>query len=91
MTTKAVCLAALLALTSSASLADQPASREALKRFCTGDYFDHCGQFAPDGPEVQACFREKRALLTPNCSLAITAYQQEQKPAASIRTTSATR
>lgn len=59
--------------------ADPSAIREVLKRSCTGDYLEHCGDHAPGGPEVEACFRENIKKLTPACASAITAYKREQK------------
>ena len=76
-------LAALLALAVGAapavSLAESSPAREALKRACTGDYMELCSDFAPGGPEVEACFRTNMKKLSPDCSTAITAYKKEQK------------
>ncbi|MGC5777668.1 hypothetical protein [Methylobacterium sp. NFXW15] len=76
-------LAALLALAIGAapavSLAESSPAREALKRACTGDYMELCSDFAPGGPEVEACFRTNMKKLSPDCSTAITAYKKEQK------------
>lgn len=88
---KIVSIAMALSLTPTLSLAQQSVSQEILKRYCTGDYLEHCGQFAPGGPEVETCFREKAKSLSPNCSTAITAYRQEQKGVGGIRKVSATR
>lgn len=41
--------------------------RAALKASCGGDYATFCGDLAPDGPEVQACFRKNLADLSPAC------------------------
>ena len=88
---KIASIAVALSLMPTLGIAQQSMSQETLKRYCTGDYLEHCGQFAPGGPEVQACFREKAKLLSPNCSIAITAYQQEQNALGGIRKISATR
>ncbi len=88
---KVACLTVVLGLSSSAAFAQPQANQENLKRYCIGDYLDHCSQFSPDGLDVQACFREKAALLTPNCSGAIAAYQEEQKSAVPVRKVSAAR
>lgn len=76
-------LAALLALALGAapvlSHAESSPAREALKRSCTGDYMELCSEFAPGGPEVEACFRANMKKLSPDCSSAITAYKKEQK------------
>lgn len=90
-TLKIASVAAALCLVPAMSMAQQSVSQDNLKRYCTGDYLEHCGQFAPGGPEVQACFREKAKLLSPNCSIAITAYQKEQNEAGTIRKVSVTR
>jgi hypothetical protein len=41
--------------------------RAALTASCGGDYAIFCGDLAPDGSEVQACFRKNLADLTPAC------------------------
>ncbi|CAO4185509.1 3',5'-cyclic-nucleotide phosphodiesterase [Methylorubrum populi] len=41
--------------------------RAALKASCGGDYATFCGDLAPDGPEVQACFRKNLADLSLAC------------------------
>ncbi len=66
-------------LAPAAAHADPSAMREVLKRSCTGDYLEYCGDHAPGGPEVEACFRENMKKLTPACASAITAYKREQK------------
>ena len=70
----------ILVLTTGAALA-QPvmADRAVLKQHCTGDYLTYCGNFAPDGPEVQACFRQNKAKLSPDCQAAITSYMKGQR------------
>ncbi len=50
-----------------------------LKQHCTGDYLTYCGNFPPDGPEVQACFRHNKAKLSPECQAAITSYMKGQR------------
>ncbi len=75
----------VLAFTLSASAAlaapnATPASdRTALKQNCTGDYLALCSEFAPDSPEVHACFKQNRASLSPNCQAAIGSYTKAQK------------
>ncbi|GJE62187.1 hypothetical protein [Methylobacterium trifolii] len=90
-TVKIASVALALCMTPALSFAQQSVGQENLKRYCTGDYLEHCSEFAPGGPEVQACFREKAKLLSPNCSTAIVAYQQEQGGSAGIRKVSAAR
>ncbi|ACA20540.1 conserved hypothetical protein; putative exported protein [Methylobacterium sp. 4-46] len=76
-------LALVLALTSTGALAapvQTPApDRAALKQFCTGDYLTYCGNFPPDGPEVQACFKQNKAKLSQTCQAAITGYVKAQR------------
>ncbi|AWN47366.1 hypothetical protein DK419_14440 [Methylobacterium terrae] len=70
----------VLALTTGAALAEPVAvDRAVLKQYCTGDYLTYCGNLAPDGPEVQACFRQNKAKLSPNCQAAITSYVKAQR------------
>ena len=72
----------LLLTTAAAAAAPNGAAssdRSELKKYCTGDYFTYCGDLEPDGPEVQACFRQNKAKLSPNCQAAITAYTKGQK------------
>lgn len=76
---KTVLLAIGVLLVPGMSLAQQSPAHEALKRHCTGDYMEHCSAFAPGGPEVEMCFKEKARKLSPDCSSAILAYKQEQK------------
>lgn len=45
--------------------------RAALKASCSGDYATFCGDLAPDGPEVRACFRKNLADLSPACRVEI--------------------
>ena len=77
-TMKLIIVASVLSLTPGLSLAQQTNSQEVLKRYCTGDYLEHCSEFVPGGPEIEACFARKTKDLSPNCSAAIGAYQQER-------------
>ena len=77
--TKPAFLMISFCLVPAAALAQQSPAREALKRSCTGDYMEYCSEFAPGGPEVEACFRANLKKLSPHCASAITAYKQEQK------------
>lgn len=76
---------ALIALTSAAAAAPAVApttvSRETLKQYCTGDYLTYCGNFAPDSPEVRACFKQNKSKLSANCQAAIASYTKGQKRA----------
>lgn len=70
----------ILALTTGAALAEPVVvDRAVLKQYCTGDYLTYCGNLAPDGPEVQACFRQNKAKLSPNCQAAIASYVKAQR------------
>lgn len=68
-------------LSTSAAIAAPNATpdRAALKQNCTGDYLSLCSAFAPDSPEVHACFKQNRASLSPNCQAAIGSYVKAQK------------
>jgi len=55
------------------------ADRATLRQHCTGDYLTYCGDLSPDGPEVQACFRQNKTKLSPNCQAAITSFSKGQK------------
>ena len=68
-----------LGLIPTAAFAQQSPGRDALKRACTGDYMQHCSDYTPGGPEVEACFKANLKKLTPACSAAITAFKQEQR------------
>ncbi len=74
---------ALIATASAAVAAPAPetATRETLRQYCTGDYLSFCGEFGPDTPEVQACFKKNKPKLSPNCQAAITSYMKGQKRA----------
>lgn len=90
-TIKIASVAVALCLAPAASFAQQSVTQETLKRYCTGDYLEHCGQFSPGSLEVQSCFREKAKLLSQNCSAAITVYQQEQDGMSGIKKVNTTR
>jgi hypothetical protein len=66
---------ALAGPTQQASVPD----RAALKQYCTGDYLTYCGNFPPDGPEVQACFKQNKAKLSGPCQAAIVSYTKAQR------------
>lgn len=69
-------LACVLSLPPFAASAQQSGDQDMLKRYCTSDYLEHCGEFAPGGLEVETCFRRNAKVLSANCSAAIVAYQQ---------------
>lgn len=77
-TLKSVSAVLALCLLSTTALAQDAGERETFKQYCTGDYLAHCSAFAPDTPEVKACFRAKMKLLSANCAGAIAFYQQKQ-------------
>ena len=72
-----------LTLTATAAIAapavDQTADRAALKQHCTGDYLTYCGDFAPDTPELSACFKQNKAKLSTNCQGAIATYVKDRR------------
>ena len=59
-----------------ASAQTQP-DRSALQDNCSGDYLRLCGQYSPDGPEVEQCFKTKAKELSPECSAAIADYTKK--------------
>ena len=81
MTMRAAAFVALLSLAhATAALAMDPGPYKAeFKRNCTGDYLTYCGNLSPDGPEVQACFKQHKAELSPSCQSTIAAYQKATK------------
>jgi len=62
-----------------AAQADPDSLRETLKRSCTGDYLEFCGDHPPGGPEVEACFRTNMKNLSPACASAITAFKRDKR------------
>ena len=74
-------VAAALALTLPAAAQQTQRGNETLKKYCTGDYLNYCGNLAPNDPATDACFQKNWKSLTENRRRAITAYeaQQEQK------------
>ena len=79
-TLKSVAAVVAVCLLPTVALAQEIGEREMLKQHCTGDYLTHCGEFAPDTPEVKACFRAKTKLLSANCAAAIAYYQKKPNP-----------
>ncbi len=51
---------------------------ETLKKYCTGDYLNYCGNLAPEDPALDACFEKNWKQLSENCRRAIDAYQATQ-------------
>lgn len=51
---------------------------ETLKKYCTGDYLNYCGNLAPEDPALDACFEKNWKSLSENCRRAIDAYQAQQ-------------
>ena len=51
-----------------------PQDQQALQDNCAGDYLRFCGQYSPDGPEVEQCFKANNKELSPGCQTAIKAY-----------------
>jgi hypothetical protein len=59
--------ALVLPLAVLASDAKAGPDRATLKQRCGSDYTTYCGDLAPDGPEVRACFQENMANLSAAC------------------------
>lgn len=51
---------------------------ETIKKYCTGDYLNYCGNLAPEDPKLEACFEKNWKSLSENCRRAIDAYQATQ-------------
>lgn len=49
---------------------------ETLKKYCTGDYLQYCGNLAPEDPATDACFQKNWTKLSENCRRAIDAYEK---------------
>ena len=65
---------------STAALAERAdGHKEALKRYCTGDYLNLCSQFDQGSPALNACFRRNMAKLTPECRTAIQSYTRRKR------------
>ena len=91
MALKLTSLAFALAATASVAVAPalaQPAAQpsggaaqqtkrgnETLKKYCTGDYLNYCGNLAPEDPKLDACFEKNWKSLSENCRRAIDAYE----------------
>ncbi|MEA3008543.1 MAG: hypothetical protein QOJ91_235, partial [Sphingomonadales bacterium] len=43
-------------------------------RVCTGDYLRLCNMYDPGSPEVEQCFKDRNAELSPNCRSAIASF-----------------
>jgi hypothetical protein len=63
---------ALAAVTPAA--AQNPQERATLERVCTGDYLRLCNMYDPGSPEVEQCFKDRNAELSPNCRSAIASF-----------------
>ena len=63
---------ALAAITPAA--AQNPQERAALEQHCTSDYLRLCNMYDPGSPEVEQCFKDRTAELSPNCRSAIAAF-----------------
>ncbi|MBX9931342.1 MAG: cysteine rich repeat-containing protein [Methylobacterium sp.] len=72
-------LATIATLISTVAVAAPAPDRAALKRHCTGDYLNYCGDIDPDSPEVQACFKKNKPQLSAACQAAIGSYTKAQK------------
>lgn len=76
--TSALAFSALVA-TASVSQAAPESKRgnETLKKYCTGDYLQYCGNLAPDDPATDQCFKTNWKNLSENCRRAIDAFYPE--------------
>jgi hypothetical protein len=47
-----------------------------LRKYCTGDALNFCGDLDSDDPAMKACFTKNRAKLSENCRRAIDVYSR---------------
>ena len=66
--------AVLLGSTLSQATAETERGNETLKKYCTGDYLQYCGNFNRDDPRLDQCFKTNWKKLSENCRRAIDAY-----------------
>ena len=45
-----------------------------LRKYCTGDALNLCGDLDSDDPAMKVCFKKNRSKLSENCRRAIDAY-----------------
>ena len=45
-----------------------------LRKYCTGDALNLCGDLDSDDPAMKACFNKNRSKLSENCRRAIDSY-----------------
>ena len=62
------------------AFAQNPQEEAALRQNCTGDYLRYCGNFAPNTPEVEQCFKTNMKQLSAACQQTIAAYSKKNGP-----------
>lgn len=79
LTSLAFALGVAVPLAAPASAAPETKrGNETIKKYCTGDYLNYCGNLAPEDPKLEACFEKNWKSLSENCRRAIDAYQATQ-------------
>lgn len=78
LTSLALVLAAVSLAVPAFAAPETRRGNETLKKYCTGDYLNYCGNLAPEDPKLDACFEKNWTSLTENCRRAIDAYQASQ-------------
>ncbi|WP_375456806.1 3',5'-cyclic-nucleotide phosphodiesterase [uncultured Methylobacterium sp.] len=79
LTSLALALGVAVPLAAPASAAPETKrGNETIKKYCTGDYLNYCGNLAPEDPKLEACFEKNWKSLSENCRRAIDAYQATQ-------------
>lgn len=51
-------------------------AKSELRKYCTGDALNFCGDLDSNDPAMKACFKTNRPKLSENCRRAIDAYGQ---------------
>ncbi len=51
-----------------------------LKKYCTGDYLTYCGEYNPDDPRLDQCFKTNWKKISENCRRAIDAFTPPETP-----------
>lgn len=68
-----IVVSASFALAASSS-APSDGGKAELRKYCTGDALNLCGDLDSDDPAMKACFKKNRSKLSENCRRAIDAY-----------------
>jgi len=53
--------------------------KAALRQYCTSDHFNRCCEFDEGLPDVDACFKQNMAKLSPDCQKVIHSYARSDR------------